>query len=271
MKSKFSLELVIRVMAKPSISIITVSYQAASTLETALNSVRRQNIDGLEHIVQDAGSTDDTQDIVSAFPQVRFVQEADRGIYDGLNKAIKNTKGDVIGLLHADDFYADENVLRRVLAAFEANPDIMGIYGDLRYVSAGDTSKINRHWRAGKFSSIKLKLGWMPPHPTLFLRREVYEELGLFNLEYKISADYDFVIRLFSSHADKIEYLPEVLVHMRTGGISNSGIRNLLLKSQEDLDVARGAGFNARITVFCKVISKLRQFRLISRTLQTSK
>ena len=258
-------------MAKPSISIITVSYQAAATLETALNSVRCQNIDGLEHVVQDAGSTDETQDIVSTFPQVQFVQEADNGIYDGLNKAIKRTKGDIIGLLHADDYYADENVLRRVLAVFGANPEIMGVYGDLRYVSVGDTSKIVRFWRAGRFSTSKLKLGWMPPHPTLFLRREAYDDLGLFNSKYRISADYDFVVRLFSRYADKIEYLPEVLVHMRTGGISNSGLRNLLLKSQEDLDVTRGAGFNARITVFCKVISKLRQFKLISRTVQTSK
>jgi glycosyltransferase len=249
-------------MTSNKLSIVTVSFQAAPTIKSALESVSRQNIAGLEHLVQDGGSTDETAKIVDAYPHARFISEPDGGIYDGLNKAIKNISGDVIGLLHADDFYPHDNVLARVMETFDKNPDILGVYGDLQYVRASKTDQVVRHWAAGSFSRKKLRRGWMSPHPTLFLRREVYETVGDFDTRFMISADYDFIIRVFSHCGDKIAYLPDVLTNMRLGGISNSGLRNLIRKFREDLIIARRAGFFAPFTVICKMVSKLVQIRL---------
>ena len=249
-------------MSKPPISIITVSFQAAATIDKTLDSVRIQKTEGLEHLVQDGGSTDSTEDIVKSYPHARFIGETDSGIYDGLNKAIQNASGDIIGLLNADDFYLHESVISQVLAVFNETPDLLGVYGDLQYVRAEDTKRVVRHWSAGTFSSNKLRRGWMPPHPTLFLRREVYENVGLFDTRYAISADYDFMIRVFKQYGDKIEYLPSVLIGMRMGGVSNANLRSLLRKTREDLTIARRAGFFAPLAIFGKITGKLNQFRL---------
>jgi glycosyltransferase len=249
-------------MTSNTLSIITVSFQAASTIKSALDSVSRQNIVGLEHLVQDGGSTDETATIVGSYAHARFISEPDGGIYDGLNNAIKNTTGDIIGLLHADDFYPYDNVLAQVMEVFDQNPDVLGVYGDLNYVSSSNPKRVVRAWRSQSYHKGLLRRGWMPPHPTLFLRREVYETVGDFDTRFMISADYDFVIRVFSHCGDKIIYLPNILINMRLGGISNSGLRNLIRKFREDLIIARGAGFFAPFTVICKMASKLVQIRL---------
>lgn len=249
-------------MAKSPLTIITVCYNAAATLDSTLKSVATQKGVLPVHLIQDGGSQDATAEIVSKFDNVQFISEPDGGIYDALNKAIKNSTGDIIGLLHADDFYPHDNVLAQVMEVFDQNPDILGVYGDLQYVRASKTDKVVRHWSAGSFSRKKLSLGWMSPHPTLFLRREVYEAVGDFDTRFMISADYDFVIRVFSHCGDKITYLPDVLTNMRLGGISNSGLRNLIRKFREDLIIARRAGFFAPFTVICKMVSKLLQIRL---------
>ena len=252
-------------MLEEKISIVTVSYNSAATIACTLDSVASQQGVDAEHVVQDGQSTDGTNDIIANYEQVTFFCEPDDGIYDGLNRGIANCTGAIIGLLHADDFYASPHTLQKISEKFAANPDLLGLYGDLKYVSPHDVEKIVRYWKAGNFMRAKLHLGWMPPHPTIFLRREVYDELGGFDTRYQISADYAFILRLFQTFGDKMDYLPETLVHMRTGGISNAGARNLLKKSTEDFWIALRAGYFAPATVLLKMLSKLQQYRHYSR------
>jgi len=248
-------------MTKHTISIVTASYHSAATIGFTLRSVADQERVAVQHVVQDGQSNDGTCDIVAKYNQVTFISEADSGIYDGLNKGIANCTGNIIGLLHADDFYPSDTILRKVADRFEANPELMGVYGDLKYVTQEDTEKVVRDWKAGEFSRAKFHFGWMPPHPTIFLRREAYEQLAGFNTTYEISADYDFILRLFQTFGSRIEYLPETLVHMRGGGLSNSGFGNLLKKSKEDFWIALRMGYFAPVTLVCKMLSKLSQFR----------
>lgn len=242
-------------------AIITVSFNSSRTVEATLASVARQTNVSFVHIVQDGGSHDGTADVVGRFQQVQFVSEPDAGIYDGLNKAVARAPDAIIGLLHADDFYPDDTVLQRVRDAFAQNPDLLGVYGDLVYVSNRDTSRIVRKWRSRPFQRRLLGRGWMPPHPALFLKRSVYDDVGTFDLQYQIAADYDFILRVFEKYGDRIAYLPSVLVYMRTGGISNSNLRNIFLKMYEDLKIASRFGIWAPFVLLSKNLSKLVQFR----------
>jgi glycosyltransferase involved in cell wall biosynthesis len=252
-------------MAKENISIVTVSYRSAETISGTLDCVAAQQGLPDQHLVQDGQSDDGTADIVAKYDHATFVSEPDDGIYDALNKGIAHCSGDIIGLLHADDFYPNPEVLKKVSKRFEADPSLMGVYGDLKYVARDNTDKVVRYWKAGRFKPYKLHLGWMPPHPTLFLRREAYEKTGGFDTRYRISADYDFILRLFQTFGDKIDYLPEVLVHMRTGGVSNTGVPNLVKKSKEDFWIASRMGYFAPLIILLKMASKVKQFRNILR------
>ena len=243
------------------ISIITVCYNASSSLGQAIQSVLDQRDVDIDYVVIDGGSTDGSLDIIKSFgSKLRYISEADRGIYDAINKGIEKAEAGIIGLLNADDFYPTDDVLTTVVQAFSENPDVDIIYGDLRYVSAENTDRVIRHWRAGNFAMSSLRLGWMPPHPSVFLRSRVYDEIGEFNLKYKISGDYDFILRAFGSGKYKSLYLPKDFVHMRTGGISNTGFSNLAQKSLEDWSVARRNGLPATAAVILKILRKLRQF-----------
>ena len=248
-----------------SITIITACFNAGDTIDDTLRSVQSQNVQNcaVEHIVKDGGSDDDTKQRVAAYDNVRFVSTSDTGIYDALNQAVALASGDIIGLLHANDFYADNDVLQRVCAAFADDEQLLGVYADLNYVSDKNVHKMVRHWQAKKFSQSKLRFGWMPPHPTLFLRRSVYEELGGFNTKYKISADYDFILRLFSQYGARIAYVPALFVLMRTGGKSNRGLGNLARKSWEDYQAAKAMGLFAPLTIASKILSKIGQIRFI--------
>jgi len=252
-------------MPKKNSSIVTVSYRSAETISGTLDSVAAQRGVQVQHLVQDGQSEDGTSDIVAKYDHASFISEPDDGIYDALNKGVANGSGDIIGLLHADDFYPNPMVLDKVSKLFQADPSLMGVYGDLKYVAQDDTDKVVRHWKAGLFQRYKLHLGWMPPHPTIFLRREVYEKIGGFDTRYQISADYDFILRLFKTFGHKIDYLPEVLVHMRTGGVSNAGLRNLLKKSKEDFLISLRMGHFAPVSILLKMASKVKQFRNILR------
>jgi len=228
-----------------------------------------QGYKNLEHVVIDGASTDGTLAVFqSRQDQIAYlVSEPDLGIYDALNKGVKNATGDVIGLIHADDIYASHQVLAAVAAAF-GNPNTQAVYGDLQYVSRADPARVIRHWRAGEFSKAKLARGWMPPHPTLFLRRQVYEQVsagGLpFNTRYRIAADYDFMLRVLNTlAADQIVYLPKVLVKMRLGGASNRSLRAIARKSAEDYSALRSNGFSVPASIWAlgwKNLSKIGQF-----------
>ena len=162
-----------------------------------------------------------------------LVSEPDRGIYDALNKGIKLATGDVIGLLHSDDIYFDENVLAKVAKLFDEK-EVDSVYGDLIYVDEEDTSKVFRYWKAGEFNEKSICKGWMPPHPAFFVRKNIYDLYGLYDTTLKIASDYDLILRFLGKHKISTAYLPEVLVKMRWGGKSNRSLKNIIKKSYED-------------------------------------
>jgi len=189
-----------------------------------------------------------------------LVSGPDGGTYFGLNKGIAQATGEVVGLLHADDVYADTQVLARVAAAF-ADPAVQAVYGDLQYVARDDPQRLIRHWQAGAFQPARLRWGWMPPHPTLFLRRALYQRFGLFDTRYRIAADYDLMLRLLTQlSAEEVRYLPRVLVRMRLGGVSNRSVRTVLRKSWEDDRALRTNAVGGLGALAWKNLSKLPQF-----------
>ena len=247
------------------ISIITITYNSAKTLPRALESVRSQTYGDIEHIIVDGASTDGTKELIinyqlsilnSQSPKVRWISEPDNGIYNALNKGIAMATGDVIGFLHSDDVLYSPDSIGQIAAAFESSgADV--VYGDLEY-RHGD--KVVRRWRSNAFRRGDLKYGWMPPHPTVYVRREVYRQVGPYDEWFRISADYDMILRIFTA-GYKTRYIPQVLVAMETGGASNRDAKARLSKTQEDYFVLKknhvGAGL---LTVACKQLRKIRQF-----------
>jgi glycosyltransferase len=243
------------------ISIITVTFACAETVGDCLASVAAQSYAGREHILIDGASTDGTLAVLEAHRSALavLVSEPDGGIYDALNKGIALATGDIVGFLHADDLYADGDVLARVAEAF-ADPAVEAVYGDLVYVAKEDTGRVIRHWRSGAYSRNRLAWGWMPPHPTLYLRRSVYQRLGLFNTRYRIAADYDLMLRVLSGMTGRVVYVPEVLVRMRVGGASNRSLRHVVRKSWEDYRALRANRVGGVGALAWKNVSKLPQF-----------
>ena len=243
------------------ISVVTACYNSATTLSGALDGVLNQKYNELEHIVIDGDSTDNTRDILEARPQgqLRWRSEPDQGIYDALNKGIALATGDIVGFLHADDVYAGTDVLAHVAHAFE-DPAVHAVYGDLQYVSKDNLNNVIRYWRAGEFSPALLKRGWMPPHPSLYVRRECYARIGGFDIKYAIAADYYSILQIFSQPEFNAVYIPEVFVKMRVGGASNRSLKNIIQKSREDYDALRRTGVGGLSTLMFKNVVKLGQF-----------
>jgi glycosyltransferase involved in cell wall biosynthesis len=217
------------------LSIITVTYNSAATLEHTIHSVLLQDYANVEYIVVDGASTDDTLSIIRKYRHKidHFVSEKDEGLYYALNKGLALATGDVIGILHADDFYIEDHVLGKVAEAFEKS-HADAVYGDLYYVDRDDTEKIIRKWKSGKYSHGKFLWGWMPPHPAFFVKKEIYHKFGPFNTDLRSAADYELMLRFIHKHRIKLAYLPEYLVKMRTGGQSNASVRNRVKANKED-------------------------------------
>ncbi len=243
------------------ISIITATYNSAATVRDTLTSVRQQDYPGIEHIIIDGCSTDDTLQIVHDFPHVaKVVSEKDKGIYDAMNKGINIATGDVIGILNSDDMYVDSKVISRIAEAF-SDPHIRATYADLQYVQQNDLDKIIRTWKAGLFSKKKFYYGWMPPHPTFFVQKKVYEEIGLFNLSLQSSADYELMLRVFLKYDITAHYIPRVIVKMRAGGISNASFKNRIRANREDRLAWKMNGLQPYFfTLYIKPIRKISQF-----------
>jgi len=243
------------------IAIITVVYNNEKMIEKCIKSVLNQTYPNIEYIVIDGGSIDGTIDIVKNYKNriARIVSEPDNGIYDAMNKGINLAKGDIIGILNSDDFYFDDYVIEKVVDNFNKY-DTAAVYGDLIYVDTVDTDKVIRHWKSGNFKYSKLKFGWMPPHPTFFVRREIYQTLGTYNLEYRISADYDLMLRFLGKFKISVSYLPEILVKMRVGGKSNKTISNIIRKSLEDYRIIKNYRIGGLYTLIAKNLSKIPQF-----------
>lgn len=243
------------------ITLITVTYNSAKTLEATIKSVRDQQFEDIEYIIIDGGSDDGTLDIIKENKDIinSWVSEPDNGLYDAMNKGIKMSGGEVIGFIHADDILADPEILKMVSHRYcETNFHLL--YGDLEYVRADDPNKVVRYWQSGQFKPIRLRRGWMPPHPTVYFSRQLLNKVGFFNLEYRISADYEWLLRALSTPSIRVEYLPRVMVRMRTGGLSNASLRNVIVKSSEDFKALKNNKVGGMGTLILKNASKLGQF-----------
>lgn len=247
------------------ISIITVCYNSAATIETTILSVKNQIYENIEYIIVDGGSKDDTLNIIKKYEpkfegRMFWISEPDKGIYDAMNKGVKLVTGDVIGLINSDDFFCDEKALEKVVKVFSDRPEIDSVYADLFYVSQNNTDKIVRKWVTGKQRSFNL--GWHPAHPTLYLKKEVYEKFGSFNLDFKLAADFELMLRFFDKHRISSFYIPEAFVKMRLGGETNKNFKNIYKQNLECINAfdVNDLRVNKVLYPFYRVIPKIFQF-----------
>ena len=244
-----------------SISIITAVYNNKDYIKSSLNSSIKQTGLSIDLIVIDGQSSDGSLGIIKGYKKfiTSLISEPDEGVYYALNKGVKNVRSPITGFLHSDDLFMNNITLKKILKVFNTQ-DVDAVYGDLVYVDRFNPKKILRYWKSGEFKFKKLKYGWMPPHPTLFIRSDTFKKIGLFNTKYKISADYDFMLRLLTQKNIKVAYIPEVLVKMRVGGVSNRSLKNIIQKSREDYQIIKANKIGGLGTLFLKNITKIPQF-----------
>lgn len=244
------------------ISIITVALNAATTVEDTLRSVASQTYPEIEHIVVDGGSTDGTLEIIQRH-RVRIatlISEPDRGIYDAMNKGIAAATGDIVGMLNADDIYVDAHVLEKIARAF-SDPAIGACHADLVYVDRADLDKIIRYWKSCPYTDGLFEKGWLPAHPTFFVRRALYRRYGGFDLNFRFQADFELTMRLLAVHKVPSVYLPEVIVKMRMGGVSNRSVLNVIKGNLEAYRACRQHGLKVSpLFIAKKILSRLPQF-----------
>ena len=244
------------------ISIITVAYNAENTIEDTICSVLEQEYEDIQYIIIDGKSTDQTLEIIDRYKRHihQVVSEPDQGIYDAMNKGISLADGDVIGILNADDVYENEKVISRVVEKMQEN-NADALYADLLYVHPKNLDKVKRKWISGLYKEGLFLKGWMPPHPTFFLKKEHYNSKGCYSTELKSAADYELMLRMIHKHNIQTVYLPEVIVKMRTGGESNVSLRNRWNANKEDRRAWKMNGLKPKMfTTIRKPLSKVGQF-----------
>jgi glycosyltransferase involved in cell wall biosynthesis len=252
------------------ISIITVCFNSAEVLATAIESVIEQSYSDIEYIVVDGLSTDGTIDVIKNYklkiekerPDMLFkwISETDGGLYDAMNKGIAMATGDVVGILNSDDLYADNRVVGDVALRFE-NCSCDGVYGDLVYVDDKDLSRMRRYWKAGECGLSAFRKGWMLPHPTFFVRRELYKRFGGYRTDFTNSADYELILRFVYKHVIQLTYLQRILVRMRVGGVSNATLRDRLEANSEDRRAWKVNGLKAPVWIrLTKPLRKVSQW-----------
>ena len=280
------------------VSIITVSYNSAKTIGDTISSVRKQSYKNIEYIVVDGNSTDGTVEIVKQFMDAlqdsakdasqgrsegasqdlpedlsknlfnvasqgvvtKFLYEKDNGIYDAMNKGLALATGDIIGVLNSDDFYCSNDVIENVVRAFQEN-ETDCLYGDLNYVDPIDTSKIVRKWRSGAYLRENFLKGWMPPHPTFFVKKSCYDSFGTFDTQFKSAADYELMLRFLFKESCSAQHLPKVMINMRAGGVSNVSLKNRIRANREDRLAWKINGLKPKwFTLLRKPLSKLTQY-----------
>lgn len=245
------------------ISVITVVLNNQAYVKDAIASVLSQTYSDIEYIVIDGGSSDGSMQIIHSFEEriSKVISEPDEGIYDAMNKGLSLATGDVVGFLNADDFYAHPNVIEHVANAFKSM-EVEALYADLDYVSRNDKKKVLREWRSGVYNKDSFYKGWMPPHPTFFVRREVYRRYGGYNTQLVSTADYELMLRFLLLHDVRAGYLREVIVKMRVGGQSNRTLLNRIKANLEDRKAWKLNHIRPRwYTMFLKPLSKITQFR----------
>lgn len=245
----------------PVFSIVTATFNSAATLQETLRSVAKQEEKSWELLIQDGGSQDGTLQMVENFGLAKLESKQDKGLYNAMNRGIQRASGAIVGILNSDDFYPDAQVLSKIRQAFEADPTLEAVYGDLKYVQYDHPEKIVRNWQAGHYHHHAWEKGWMPPHPAFFVRKSVYEKFGGFNEALRLAADYEFMLRTCFLGKIKVAYVPHVLVHMRLGGLSNSSIKNRLIANQEDRKAWRINGLEPPFALaFLKPFRKIKQW-----------
>jgi glycosyltransferase involved in cell wall biosynthesis len=248
-------------------SIITVSLNCAGTIAGTINSVLKQTYPNIEYIIVDGASADSTIDIISSHSSdsLKFISEPDNGIYDAINKGIKMATGDIIGILNSDDFFYDEWVLQKIADRF-ADESLDAVYGDVMFVDPEDLTKSVRYFSSRNFRTSKFKFGYMPAHPSFYVRRSVYEKLGLYKTDYSIAADFELVLRFMHTNKIKCSYIGYPFVCMRTGGVSN---RSFLSRVQLNREIAKACRENDIKTnyfnIYSKYITKIFEFNVMSK------
>jgi glycosyltransferase involved in cell wall biosynthesis len=249
------------------ISIITVCYNSEKYIRSAIESVLRQTYENIEYVVVDGSSKDSTLDIIRGYEpkfngRMRWISEPDKGIYDAMNKGIAMATGDIVGMLNSDDFYHRNDVIERIAKVFIENKDIQVVFGNVLYVNPNNLNKIVRHYSSNNFSVNKFRYGFMPAHPTFFTYKYLYENLGFYKTNYRITADFELLLRFLYIHKLKHKYIPLDLLIMRTGGISTASFKSNIILNQEMVRACRENGIYTNIfIVFLKYFVKI--FELI--------
>ncbi|GGI29277.1 glycosyltransferase family 2 protein [Pedobacter mendelii] len=244
------------------ISIITVVYNGKAYIKDCIESIINQSHKDIEYIIIDGNSTDGTLLIIEEYQQYlhHFISEKDNGLYDAINKGICLATGEIVGVLNADDVFANENVVEEIVNSFKQNPEIEGVYGDLNYIHPVHLNII-RKWKSKPITLEDIKLGWMPAHPTLYLKRNLFEKYGNYALDLGTAADYDLILRFFFTHKLNVKYLPVLMVKMRTGGVSNNSFNSLFNALVNDYKaLKKNAIPNPLLVIIRKKLSKIKQF-----------
>ncbi|MEO5592033.1 MAG: glycosyltransferase family 2 protein [Chitinophagaceae bacterium] len=243
------------------ISIITVTYNSAATLAHTLESVNNQDYADIEHVLVDGGSKDETVSIIQSYPHVaKWVSEKDNGLYDAINKGIQMATGDVIGILNSDDFFPGNHIVSLIARTFKEN-NVAAVYGDIAFVRPGKLEKIVRLYSSQKFTPRRFGYGYMPAHPSFYTRKSCYDTMGLYKLDYKIAADYELLMRFIFKNGISHKYIPETLVYMRTGGVSNKNILSRYTLNKEIIKACKENGVNTNMALLSlKYINKVFEY-----------
>ena len=248
------------------VSLITVSFNSDKYIRDCIKSVINQKYKNIQYIIIDGKSTDNTMQIIKEYEQYIdiLISESDGGIYDAMNKGLKNSSGDLIGFINSDDFYPSDDVIGLVVDKItQTNSDIC--FGDLCYIKPL-SKKISRYWKSNQFKKGSFKKSWAPPHPTFFVKKIIFDKYGHFDLRYKLAADFDLMSRFLELHNVKVSYLSKVMVHMREGGATNKSIKNIIDQNIEILDSLKNNNLNPNIFtfVFFKFFSRLSQIKSVN-------
>lgn len=244
------------------ISLITVCYNSGKTIEDTFKSVQSQSYKDIEYIVIDGGSKDNTLELINQYKEIidYSVSEKDNGLYDAMNKGIEKATGDVIGFLNSDDLFCDDMAVEKVMNVFNENSKIDSVYADIYYVDQNNTDKIVRKWITGKQKTFKK--GWHPAHPTLYIKKKVYNQYGGFNLKFKLASDFEIMLRFIEKYKISTIYLPEPLIKMRLGGETNKSVENIFRQNKECIKAFKDNDLkvNSVLYPFFRIIPKFFQF-----------
>lgn len=243
------------------ISIVTVCYNSAATIADTLKSVAAQDYADIEHICVDGLSKDNTVEIIQSFPHVaKWVSEKDKGLYNAINKGIEMATGDIVGVLHSDDFFPANDIISTVARTFKES-EVDAVYGDIAFVNPNNLQKIVRLYSSARFTPKKFAYGYMPAHPSFYLKRECYNRFGLYHEDYKIAADYELVMRMLYTHKISYQYISKIFVYMRTGGVSNQTFKSRYVLNQEIVRACKENGVNTNMAVLSfKYLRKIGEY-----------